>query len=586
MAQNEAESSSLEEELPECPVCLQQYGDLSTIPRVLACGHSTCQDCLKHLQNPFPSTIRCPSCTLLVKLPNPISSLPKNIDLLRFSNSKGASNNHQTTQKYDKHPIFTKPQLLSHELYSKGSKNHKITPKYDEDSIFIKPLFRSHEFYLNWKTWVLPQDTIVFESKNDSVWYGKVMKVSNSVSSMGCILKVGVRNALELIMKASLALHVMCKVYGFWYNVDNHCVYVVSEMFCKSLLGKIVVLENNAEEKSSTVDEFVMIGLDICQTVSDLHLRGLFLGYLGLSCFGFDKFGRVYVAISEVLTTGRRVRKILTEIVVGKSGTDSEDLLLRLKNNIVDDCVFVSPEVFFELSKLGGVVIDLGSSRHHVGYGSDVWSLACAIISVLVGKSFPEEMQSYLSYLVAAVRDDKGLDFVRWYVEWRQKIMTLIECRLGPEFTNMKEILLKCLEYNPENRPLISELWKNLRFLVTKSAFDEAKDLKQEIRMENMCNCLILGDFCQSINKVGAQSPRCLDDKANGEEDDGVETLEVDRDVFEGLSCGQVKCIDLKGHLNCITGLAIGGGFLFSSSFDKMVNVWSLQVHLLNLVFV
>ncbi|XP_016569707.1 protein translocase subunit SECA2, chloroplastic isoform X2 [Capsicum annuum] len=625
MAQNEAESSSLEEELPECPVCLQQYGDLSTIPRVLACGHSTCQDCLKQLQNPFPSTIRCPSCTLLVKLPNPISSLPKNIDLLRFSNSKGSSNNQQTTQKYDKHPIFTKPQLLSHELYSKGSKNHKITPKYDEDSIFIKPLFRSHEFYLNWKTWVLPQDTIVFESKNGSVWYGKVTKVSNSVSSMGCVLKVGekvslleigcfvdlnegslsssskfdcsydvkvmsvlsglsegVRNALELIMKASLALHVMCKVYGFWYNVDNHCVYVVSEMFCGTLLGKIVVLENNAEEKSSTVDEFVMIGLDMCQTVSDLHLRGLFLGYLGLSCFGFDKFGRVYVAISEVLTTGRRVRKILTEIVVGKSGTDSEDLLLRLKNNIVDDCVFVSPEVFFELSKLGGVVIDLGSSRHHVGYGSDVWSLACAIISLLVGKSFPEEMQSYLSYLVAAVRDDKGLDFVRWYVEWRQKIMTLIECRLGPEFTNMKEILLKCLEYNPENRPLISELWKNLRVLVTKSAFDEAKDLKQEIRMENMCNCLILGDFCQSINKVGAQSPRCLDDtsaveKANGEEDDGVETLEVDRDVFEGLSCGQVKCIDLKGHLNCITGLAIGGGFLFSSSFDKMVNVWSLQ---------
>ncbi|KAM3395307.1 hypothetical protein P3S68_004312 [Capsicum galapagoense] len=100
--------------------------------------------------------------------------------------------------------------------------------------------------------------------------------------------------------------------------------------------------------------------------------------------------------------------------------------------------------------------------------------------------------------------------------------------------------------------------------------------------MENMCNCLILGDFCLSISKVGAQSPRCLDDtsvveKANREDDDGFETLGVDKDVFEGLSCGQVKCIDLKRNLNCITGLAIGGGFLFSSSFDKMVNVWSLQ---------
>ncbi|KAM3301556.1 hypothetical protein P3S67_016058 [Capsicum chacoense] len=61
--------------------------------------------------------------------------------------------------------------------------------------------------------------------------------------------------------------------------------------------------------------------------------------------------------------------------------------------------------------------------------------------------------------------------------------------------------------------------------------------------MENMCNCLILGDFCLSISKVGAQSPRCLDDtsvveKANREDDDGFETLGVDKDVFEGLSCG------------------------------------------------
>ncbi|KAK4340995.1 hypothetical protein RND71_039496 [Anisodus tanguticus] len=199
-------------------------------------------------------------------------------------------------------------------------------------------------------------------------------------------------------------------------------------------------------------------------------------------------------------------------------------------------------------------------------------------------------MQNYLSYLITAVRDEKGLDFVRWYVEWRQKIRTLIESRLGSEFTNMKEILLKCLEYDPENRPLVSELWKILRALVIKSELDEVKDLKQEIRMENMCNCLILGDFCQSINKVTKQSPRYTDDTStvenvNGEEADGVGNFGADKDVVEGLSCDQVKCIDLKGHLNCITGLAVGGGFLFSSSFDQIVNVWSLQVHLLKLVF-
>lgn len=591
MAQDEAESSTLE--LPECPVCLQQYGDISTIPRVLACGHSACQDCLAQLQNPFPATIRCPACTQLVKLPNPISSLPKNIDLLRFSNSKGSKNHVVSTQNNDKDPVF------------------------------IKPLLWSPEFYSNWKTWVLPEDTIIIESNDScSVCYGKVLKVSNSVSSMGCVLKEnekvslleigyfadlnkgssskfeysydmkvmsvlyglteGERNELESIIKTSLALHAMSKVYGFWYNMDNHCVYMVSETFSGSLSGKIGILEKNAEEKITNAAEFLIVGLDICQNVNDLHLRGLLLGYLGLSCFGFDKFGRVYVDISEVLATGRRVRKILTEVVVGKSGTASEDLVVRLENNIVEDCEFVSPEVFFELSKMGGIVIDLGSSKHHVGYGSDIWSLACAIISLLIGKSFAEEMQNYLNYLVSAVRDENCVDFVRWYADWSRRIITLIECGVGSEFTNMKEILFKCLEYNPEYRPLISELVKILRVLVIKSELDEVKDLKQEIRTENMCNCLILGDFCQSINKVSKQSPRCLDDtsaveNANEEKADGVENFGADKDVVEGLSCGQVRCIDLKGHLNCITGLAIGGGFLFSSSFDKVVNVWSLQ---------
>ncbi|CAL5381969.1 unnamed protein product [Camellia sinensis] len=35
--------------------------------------------------------------------------------------------------------------------------------------------------------------------------------------------------------------------------------------------------------------------------------------------------------------------------------------------------------------------------------------------------------------------------------------------------------------------------------------------------------------------------------------------------------------VTFKGHLDCISGLTVGGGFLFSSSFDKTVHVWSLQ---------
>lgn len=73
-------------EPPECPVCLQPYDSTSTTPRVLACGHSACDNCLPRLPQPFPHTVRCPACTQLVKFQGP-SSLPKNIDLLRLAYS-------------------------------------------------------------------------------------------------------------------------------------------------------------------------------------------------------------------------------------------------------------------------------------------------------------------------------------------------------------------------------------------------------------------------------------------------------------------------------------------------------------------
>ncbi|GAU33643.1 hypothetical protein TSUD_310510 [Trifolium subterraneum] len=55
------------EELPECPVCLQNYDDENAIPRVLSCGHTVCEACLVQLHQQFPNTIRCPACTQLVK---------------------------------------------------------------------------------------------------------------------------------------------------------------------------------------------------------------------------------------------------------------------------------------------------------------------------------------------------------------------------------------------------------------------------------------------------------------------------------------------------------------------------------------
>lgn len=44
----------------------------------------------------------------------------------------------------------------------------------------------------------------------------------------------------------------------------------------------------------------------------------------------------------------------------------------------------------------------------------------------------------------------------------------------------------------------------------------------------------------------------------NGKDDD-VQVGGNSRDLFEGLSEGNVRCIDLKGHLDCVTGLTVGG---------------------------
>nr|GLL47894.1 protein translocase subunit SECA2, chloroplastic [Ipomoea trifida] len=92
-------------------------------------------------------------------------------------------------------------------------------------------------------------------------------------------------------------------------------------------------------------------------------------------------------------------------------------------------------------------------------------------------------------------------------------------------------------------------------------------------KKESMPHCLLFGDLCLSIWRTNKQSMG-ENQRKDAEE---VEISKIDKDVVEGIPDGQVKCIDLKEHRDCITGFAIGGGFLFSSSFDKVVNVWSLQ---------
>ncbi|KAK4429619.1 hypothetical protein Salat_1262500 [Sesamum alatum] len=575
-----------EAELPECPVCLQPYDAVSAVPRVLTCGHTTCQGCLKQLPNPFPNAIRCTVCTLLVKFPNSPSSLPKNLDLLQLSS---------VLQHH--HPPGNKKVITPSSPQANGEHQSVLFPS------ALKSW--SYEFYCKWKKWVLPRDCISIEevgSESDGgVVCGEVLKYFQSDYMMGCILRekehVGLvrvgtfvegeedsklfkasyesiiltvlygmeeeeRNKLGIILNATLRVSNVGKVFGFWYNEDDKCVYMVCEKVASPNLMKCLLKEKEDEDERLSSDEMsalAMLCMETCEILSRLHSEGLVVGFLRLSCFGFNDFGRVYVDLGEVLNTGRRLNT---------ARRAHNDLEISLKNTLVGKyLMFISPEMLLKF--------DWGKSRYEVGCASDVWSLACLLVWLIVGSSFVKEMECFLHFVVNAIKDEKGCDYSGLYMSWLEKVAVLLEGRLGSEYASLHEILCRCLGFDPGNRPVITDLWKCLRELVIKPQFDTGLMLKQEVKKEKTGHCVVLREICQMVEETDKELMGVIQGKDKNYRAD-VE-LRVEGDVVQGVSRGHVKCTEMKAHLDCITGLAIGGGFLFSSSYDKIVHVWSLQ---------
>ncbi|KAL8547903.1 hypothetical protein ACS0TY_007276 [Phlomoides rotata] len=576
----------MEAEPPECPVCMQIYDDVSAIPRVLSCGHTTCEVCLKQLPRPFTNTIRCTICTLLVKFPNSPSSLPKNIDLLHFS-----------SVLQHRHPIKEK------NVISPSS-----PPKIGEypSVIFTSTLKSwSFELYRTWKKWILPKDCIVIENvsldHDCGVVDGKVFKSFESDHMIGCalrgkenvsLIKVGIfvereedsmffkssyesrimtvlcgmkeaeRSGLGIILNATHRVSNVGKAYGFWYNEDDKCVYVVWEKLSSPDLMECVLKKKEDEMERLSAEEIIflgMVGMETCEILSCLHLKELIIGFLSLSCFSFSDFGHVHLDLSEVLSTGRRVN-----LAVGSS---CRDLNNSSKNDLLDlNFVFISPEMLLKLVVKEGFELDPQISRYEVGSASDVWCVACLLVWVIVGSSFVEDVKSFSNVVFSAIKDEKDSDFSGLYTRWVEKVVALLEGRLGLTYATLQKILCRCLGFEPGNRPVITELWKCLRELVIEPKFDMGLSSKQEIKKENLGHSVVLGDVCLIVEESV---------KDTGDEDD-VEPR-VERDVIDGISRGNVKCVEMKGHLDCVTGLAIGGGFLFSSSYDKIVHVWSLH---------
>ncbi|GAA0168793.1 hypothetical protein LIER_23428 [Lithospermum erythrorhizon] len=682
-----------EAEPPECPVCLTPYSTTSTIPRVIPCGHTTCEGCLLLLPHPFPNTIRCPSCTQLVNFPNHPSSLPKNIDLLHFC---------QQTKVPKK--------LILQNV-------HNFDFCYSGDGVCLISNLWSPEFYRNWVRWVFPNDIVLIEKcdvygsgkclkgslkvaslvelnneeRNDSgrngdvahcgdldefssekehekrgimkecgndredsvvlddrssnmganggmvvrtcpdgdgetsirscekeYYDGKIVKGDkNSSRNYGKSLFAGVlrdndkvglvkvssasegdkenrlkyeceakvinflyamgnegRDELRFVLNTSLRLHRMGKVYGFWLNNDDDCVYMVCERFNSCLVQKMQYFEHGSKE----MIYHMMVGAEMCEIVYGLHSEGLVVGCLSASSFGFDNFGRAFFDVGNVLITGRRVCRTISDSISNEVGKAGENL--RLRDYVLDCGVFVSPEL---LSKMTG---NEGYSEFEVCCGSDVWSLACLLVWLLTGKSFAEEMYNYYSHILFCESVNGKEGWLSLYMGWMKKVTALLDRKLDTECVLLKNMICKCLEFDPMNRPSLNELWRCIRGIVIKSEIYVVESLRPRVAPQESINyCIMLGELCQ----FGKEKENCT--TKSDVHDDVIRSLEHegnsinDKNIGEGVSKGKVKCIDLKGHVDCITTLTVGGAFLFSASYDKIVNVWSLQdfTHVLSL---
>ncbi|ESW09462.1 hypothetical protein PHAVU_009G129300 [Phaseolus vulgaris] len=559
-------------ELPECPVCLQSFDDRDAIPRVLSCGHSVCEACLAELPQRYPNTIRCPACTQLVKYPSQQgpSSLPKNIDLLRLSLQNSPS-----------------PSKHSH----RHNQRSTINSGYDHSS------FWSPEFYDAWKNWILPHDAVLTEdhclgqlsSSKGRVYIGvnrcvslapivclspgndSKFRFSYVAWVIKCLERMSevAREELARILEASVRQSRVCRAFGLWSEGVEAPLYMVCERQSGNLLDKFGELgngfvggnEGGLELDGGGIFSFLMIGRGVCEAVLSLHLEGLVAGCLGLSCFSFDELGGICVDLNEVLGMGRQLHAV--------SGKHEKEAMCK---DCLENEIFASPEVLYELLHKRRSAPDSGHLRYPIGYGSDVWSLARVLLWLLIGNELPRNSLEMI--------EENGGDSTASYVCWVEKVSSFLEDKLGSEYLSLRKTLCKCLDVNPGNRPDVVDVRKSIQDTLVKPQFEFLGNLEVTKNKDSAGHCLVLGELCL-LPKEWSDEPREheLREKEIGGQPNFVQDGKdkSDEDFAAGLSGGLTELKDLRGHLDCVSGLAVGGGYLFSSSFDKTVRVWSLQ---------
>jgi preprotein translocase subunit SecA len=290
-----------------------------------------------------------------------------------------------------------------------------------------------------------------------------------------------------------------------------------------------------------------------------LNMEGLVAGCLGLSCFSFDELGAVCIDLNEVLVMGRKIR----DEVSGGTGDEHEAMCM----DFLDNEIFVCPEVLSKLLNKGVISPESRDSRYPIGYGSNVWSLACVLLRLLIGNAFPR--------ITLEVSEGNGFDVLASYISWVEKVNSVLEEKFGSEYLSLKQTLCKCLDINPGSRPDVVDVRKCIQELV-KHQFGFLEDIEITVNSNNIDHPVILAMLFQLVE----ESSKALAEhevKEDGGQPDFLQGAEnkSDEDFVASLSNGMTGMTELKelqGHLGCITGLATGG--LKSEFIFKCCNIY------------
>lgn len=377
-------------------------------------------------------------------------------------------------------------------------------------------------------------------------------------------------NQLRLLLDASLTCRRgFSRVFGLWTDPEEELapLFIVCERFDEGVLDVL-----HKEKSINEIVPFAMMAMEICEAVMSLHSECIVCGCLLPDCFVFDELGHCILDLSRLLVCGKRIRKEINDT----AGSDS--------------VVFASPEAYVSLQRVVSAV-DCGLDDF-VSYGSDVWSLACVMAMILLGDAMlgKELFQGFCDVFCVGADGHLAQILFDHYEVWKENVVSklevlLVEAKLVP----LLEVLKSSLSYQPQNRPQVKELWCCIRSLLTKTQAASLAAIDASKVKERIISCLMIGDMCSMPSETNSLSTKlgkdgALVDDFNSDQvcssrhlSECVKHDRVNAEHSEGLDDADFKSVSIEAHNDCITALAVGGGYLFSASFDKTIKTWSLQ---------